>query len=163
MSADRPPEEAAWVHGHAHEPNPLPPEGDGDFVARLPGGEEAAVTLARLAELPQYEVGGCLIVSTGHGASGPFTFGGVRLVDLLAHVLAPGAAWQRVDVVSADGFGARLLPEHLADEAAGPILLALRRDGAPLTRAGGLVRLIAPGERDDALRQVKWVARIEIA
>jgi hypothetical protein len=29
-----------------------------------------------------------------------------------------------------------------------------------LTRAQGLVRLIVPHERDDALRQVKWVTRI---
>jgi len=35
-------------------------------------------------------------------------------------------------------------------------------DGATLTRAQGLVRLIVPSETDDALRQVKWVGRIEI-
>ena len=163
MAAGHSPEDAASVHGHAHEPNPLPPAGDGGFVVRLRGGEEQAWPVAALARLPQCEVAGCLIVSTGHGTSGPFTFGGVRLVDLLAHVLREGqAGWQRVDVVSADGFGTRLLPEHLAEETAGPILLALRRDGLPLTRAEGLVRLIVPGERDDALRQVKWVARVEI-
>jgi hypothetical protein len=75
--------------------------------------------------------------------------------------------WQHVDVVSADGFGTRLLPAHLAgsdaEAEAPPIVLALRRDGEPLTRAQGLVRLIVPSERDDALRQVKWVARVEIA
>jgi hypothetical protein len=35
-------------------------------------------------------------------------------------------------------------------------------DGTPLTRAQGLVRLIVPSETDDALRQVKWVQRIEV-
>ena len=160
MAAAPPPEEdASWLHGHAHEPNPLPPPGDGAFVVRLPGGEEQVVSPAALAALPQCEVPGCLIVSTGHGASGPFTFGGVRLADLLAQAAGD---WRSVDVVSADGFGTRLLPAHLADEGAGPILLALRCDGAPLTRAGGLVRLIVPSEREDALRQVKWVARVEI-
>jgi hypothetical protein len=35
-------------------------------------------------------------------------------------------------------------------------------DGAALTREQGLVRLIVPSERDDALRQVKWLATITI-
>ena len=83
MAATPPPEEeAGYVHGHAHEPNPLPPPGDGAFVVRLPGGEEQVVAAAALAALPQCEVPGCLIVSTGHGASGPFTFGGVRLAEI---------------------------------------------------------------------------------
>ena len=187
MAADHPPEEAAWVQGHAHDPNPLPPPGDGDFVLRLAGGLEVTWALAALAALPQCEVSGCLIVSTGHGTSGPFTFGGVRLVDLVRLVLheargrqadAAGAGeqagglaaglaagpggWRSVDVVSADGFGTRLLPAHLAETGEPPILLALRREGQMLTRAQGLVRLVVPGERDDALRQVKWVARVEI-
>jgi hypothetical protein len=42
-------------------------------------------------------------------------------------------------------------------------LLATARDGIPLTRADGLVRLIDPRETNDALRQVKWVAEIVIA
>lgn len=172
MTAGHSPEEAGWVHGHAHEPNPLPPAGEGDFVVRTPAGEEVPFTAAALARLPYSEVAGCRIVSTGHGASGPFTFGGVRLDVLLAHVLgyaggqasgqAAGLArWQRVDVISADGFGTRLAAADLASGR--PALLAWRRDGQPLTRAEGLVRLVVPDERDDALRQVKWVARIEVA
>jgi hypothetical protein len=31
-----------------------------------------------------------------------------------------------------------------------------------MTREQGLVRLIVPSEENDALRQVKWVARIDI-
>jgi hypothetical protein len=42
-------------------------------------------------------------------------------------------------------------------------LLALARDGVPLTREQGLVRLVDPRETDDALRQIKWVAQIVIA
>jgi DMSO/TMAO reductase YedYZ molybdopterin-dependent catalytic subunit len=176
MAAEHPPEDAAWVHGHAHDPNPLPPAGDGSFVVRRPAGEEVDFSVETLAALPQCEVVGCLIVSTGHGTSGPFTFGGVRLADLLAYVLtearaaahtathaAERAAWHWVDVISADGFGTRLFPAHLAETGEPPILLAVRRDGQPLTREQGLTRLIVPSERDDALRQVKWVARIEIA
>lgn len=167
MAARHPPEEAAWVHGHAHDPNLLPPEGDGHFVVHTPSGQEIPFTTASLAQLPYSEVGGCLIVSTGHGTSGPFTFGGVLLAELLAHVLGQAAgqaeglaAWRQVDVISADGFGTRLFPAHLATGE--PILLAYHRDGQPLTRTQGLVRLVVPAERDDALRQVKWIARIEI-
>jgi hypothetical protein len=35
-------------------------------------------------------------------------------------------------------------------------------EGQPLTREQGLVRMIVPSERDDALRQVKWVGKIVI-
>jgi hypothetical protein len=170
MAADHPPAEPAWVHGHAHEPNPLPPPGDGEFILRTPLGEELVFAVAALAALPYAEAAGCLIVSTGHGASGPFTFGGVRLLDLLAHAAGLAgrqaawlAGWRWVDVISTDGFGTRLTPEDLAAAGERPIVLAWRRDGLLLTRAQGLVRLVVPTEHDDALRQVKWVARIEIA
>ena len=43
-----------------------------------------------------------------------------------------------------------------------PILLAHIVNGAAMTRAQGLVRLIVPSEIDDALRQVKWVVRVEL-
>lgn len=163
MAADHPLHEADWVHGHPHEPNPLAPAGDSGFVVITSEGVEVATSLSDLTALPGTEVAGCLIVSTGHGTSGPFTFGGALLVDLLAHLvdkLAGQSAWRHIDIVSADGFGTRLTPADLSGAA--PILLAWRRDGQPLTRAQGLVRLIVPSERDDALRQVKWVARIEI-
>lgn len=159
--------EPDWVHGHAHEPNLYAPPGDGSFAVHLPGGRSEQVTVADLQRMPYTEAHRCLIVSTGHGASGPFTFGGVRLADCLSQFL-PGAAWRHVDhidIVSADGFGARILPSDLAGNPANsatnqPILLAYTVDGMPLTRARGLVRLIAPAETDDALRQVKWVSRI---
>ena len=153
--------EPAWVHGHAHEPNPTPPSGDGSLVVVTPDGQRARWSVAELAALPCTRVDNCRIVSTGHGASGPFTFGGVRLVDLLAAVLPTAASWHSVDIVSVDGFGVRLATTDLANAAAErPYLLAYQRDDAPLTRAQGLVRLIAPDEIDDALRQVKWVAQI---
>ena len=65
-------------------------------------------------------------------------------------------------MVSADGFGNRVLARELPQPPARPILLATHIDGQPLTRQAGLVRLIVPNETDDALRQVKWVARIEV-
>lgn len=152
----------AWVHRHPHEPNPHAPPGDGTFHLVLPGGA-LAVSLQRLQAYPPFEVGDCSIVSTGHGASGPFRFGGVRLLDLLRAELARGAGWDAVDVVSADGFGARLARAALEQApAARPPLLATWIDGAPLTRAQGLVRLIVPTETGDALQQVKWVGRIVV-
>ena len=163
MSHDHANVEPTWVHGHSHDPNPHPPPGDATirFVA---GAQEQPLTVAFLRTLPHIEVADCFIVSTGHGRSGPFTFGGVALQVLLAKLLPAGFAWQHVDVVSGDGFGARLTPAEVLAAADGrPVLLADRLEGAPLTRAAGLVRLIAPGEIDDALKQVKWIARIEVA
>ena len=78
--------EPAWLHGHAHEPNLQPPAGDGDFVVSAPSGRQV-VSLADLQALPYIAVADCLIVSTGHGTSGPFAFGGVRLSDLIDSVL----------------------------------------------------------------------------
>ena len=80
--------EPAWVHGHPHEPNLQTPGGDGDFVVLLPGGARQTFSLGDLKALPFTTVADCLIVSTGHGASGPFTFGGARLRDLLNWVLS---------------------------------------------------------------------------
>lgn len=156
-------DEPSWVHGHPHEPNPVPPGDDTSFVLHLPGGEARRMTVDALRHMPYCEVGDCYIVSTGHGASGPFTFGGVRLADLLASVLPTLPAWQHVDVVSADGFGVRLTPSDLqATAAERPILLAYTLDGLPLSRVRGLVRLIVPAEVDDALQQVKWVSHIDV-
>lgn len=152
----------AWLHAHAHDPNPAPPSADPALDLILPNGQHHRLTVDDLARLPQQQAAGCYILSTGHAATGPFDFTGVKLDDLLA---AYGAGtWQRADVVSGDGFGTRLNARELAQgEAARPVLLALTRNGAPLTRDQGLVRLIVPDERDDALRQVKWVAQITVA
>jgi DMSO/TMAO reductase YedYZ molybdopterin-dependent catalytic subunit len=155
------PHEPAWVHGHAHEPNPAPPSLDSAFCVQLPGGKIITCDVADLQKLATTTVANCTIVSTGHGTSGPFTFSGVRLRDFLDALLPTDRAWQTIDVISEDGFGTRLTrldilqepPEH-------PTLLTHTLDGEPLTRAKGLVRLIVPTETTDALRQVKWVAQI---
>lgn len=146
---------------HSHEPNLEPPPGTGDFTLVHPAGRAQRVALAELFQLPRCSVSDCYIVSTGHGTSGPFTFGGVRLLDLL-HALVQ-EPWAQVEVLSADGFGTRVLAHELYHpDPAGPIILADTIDGSPLSRAQGLLRLIVPSERDDALRQVKWVATINV-
>ncbi len=151
------------LHPHAHDPNPDPPSVDPTFQLRLPHGDELAVSVASLAELSQTTLTDCYIVSTGHGSSGPFTFTGPTLLACVQHYLAPTQAWSQVEVISADGFGTRVRAAELLDRGnPRPILLALTRNGQPLTRQQGLVRLIVPSETDDALRQVKWVGQINI-
>ena len=154
--------EPAWLHGHPHEPNPRPPTADASFVLQVPQGAPLTVDLPTLQALPCITVSNCYIVSTGHGASGPFAFAGARLLDLLNQFLPVNTPWQTVDVISADGFGTRLTPHDLQETDARPILLAYLLDGQALTRAQGLARLIVPSETDDALRQVKWVKQIEV-
>jgi DMSO/TMAO reductase YedYZ molybdopterin-dependent catalytic subunit len=156
--------EPDWVHGHPHEPNLDTPAGDGSLTVYTPDGRVHLFTVEDLHNLPYTEVHNCYIVSTGHGASGPLVFGGVRLADVLAQVLAADVHWQHVDVMAHDGFGARLTPADLdATTAQHPILLAYTLDSVPLSRKHGLVRLIVPSEVDDALRQVKWISTITIA
>lgn len=155
--------EPDWVHGHSHEPNPTPPDADAQVNVCMRGGPERIFTVEDLYAFPYAEVHNCTIVSTGHGTTGPFTFGGVCLAEIVARALPPGATWAWVDVAGADGFGTRLAPVDL--EIAGnerPVILAYTKNGVPLTRAAGLVRLIVPDAVDDALRQVKWVSRIDI-
>ena len=149
----------AWLHPHSHQPNPAPSATDPTLMLARPDGTLVLITLADLAGLPQQSVPNCMIVSTGHDASGPFHFEGVTLHDLLAaYTVTPN---RYVDVISADNFGTRILVEEIIQGASRPILLATACNGEALTRAQGLVRLIVPHETDDALRQVKWIARLE--
>lgn len=156
-------QEPAWVHGHSHDPNPEPPSGDATIEALLADGRSIRLDIATLRALRYHEICDCYIVSTGHGTSGPFVFGGVTLADLLAHLLPGEDMWQHIDIISGDGFGTRLTPDDLAEAPTGrPPLLAYMLDGAEMTRQAGLVRLVVPAETDDALKQVKWIARLEI-
>jgi DMSO/TMAO reductase YedYZ molybdopterin-dependent catalytic subunit len=85
------------------------------------------------------------------------------LLAFLQNHLPPDQSWTEVEVISADGFGNRVLAEELHQpDPAGPALLAYLLDGQPLTREQGLVRMVVPSEKDDALRQVKWVGRINV-
>jgi hypothetical protein len=156
------------THVHSHEPNPSTPDTPATILVWTPDGAQQALHPAHFAYFPYVEMDGCFIVSTGHGTSGPFTFGGLPLAALVAS-LAQGAAWadswSTLDVIGADGFGSCVRREELgtgSNPVGRLILLATFLDGAPLTRDQGLVRLIVPQETDDALRQVKWVRRIEI-
>lgn len=146
---------------HSHEPNPKPPSTDATFELLLPNGRSQSITVADLQRLPSTSISNCTIVSTGHGTSGPFTFTGVTLLTFITHYCRE--PWAQVEVVSADRFGNRVLAKELYQpDAAGPILLAYGMDGQPLSREQGLVRMIVPSEKDDALRQVKWVGVVRV-
>ncbi|HMN29383.1 MAG TPA: hypothetical protein PKE45_14635, partial [Caldilineaceae bacterium] len=111
-----PDEQPAWLHGHAHEPNPAAPTTTTAFTLAQPAMLPRTLDVADLLALPATTISDCYIVSTGHGTSGPFCFTGVRLCDLLEHLIGQSTPWNQVDVVSADGFGTRILRNELFDE-----------------------------------------------
>lgn len=152
--------ESGWSPPHSHEPNPAPPSADPNFAIHS-AGNASLLTPEVLRSLPQRSVDNCYIVSTGHGTSGPFTFSGVGLLDLVL-LYTDGEWWAAADVLSADGFRTRISRDELTSELDRPIILALSIDGEPMSRYEGLVRLIVPGEESDALRQVKWVSEIQV-
>ncbi len=144
---------------HAHEPNPEPPLNDPSFTLTRPDGKIFTLSPDDLRLLPQTAVSGCYIISTGHGTTGPFEFIGTTLLDLIQAYW--NGKFSDLELISADGFGNRVYAEEIRrPDPAGPMLLAYALNGEAMTRSQGLVRLIVPGERDDALRQVKWIGKI---
>ncbi|MEM7111854.1 MAG: molybdopterin-dependent oxidoreductase [Chloroflexota bacterium] len=151
------------LNPHSHDPNPEPPSADPSFLLTMPNGRSHTITINDLHSLPQTTVANHYIVSTGHGTSGPFQFAGVTLLDLLTHYSVDFGHPFSVEVISADGFGNRIQRDELLNpDSAGPMLLCLTLQQQPMTREQGLVRLIVPNEKDDALRQVKWVGKINV-
>ena len=148
---------------HSHEPNPEPPTAVPTITLITPDERQILLTVAMLrGDFTTVTLPNCYIVSTGHGTSGPFAFTGVRLLDVVLRY-AGDDDWSQVEVVSADGFGNRVMAAELYEpDLAGAIVLAYAQDAEPLTRGQGLVRMIVPSEKDDALRQVKWVEVVRI-
>ncbi|MEM7129962.1 MAG: molybdopterin-dependent oxidoreductase [Chloroflexota bacterium] len=156
------------LHPHEHSPNPAPPSSDAFllFINKATADKvelQNQLSPSYLATLPQTELDDCYIVSTGHGTTGPFQFGGPTLSTLLLAQQIEQEGWQSLEIVSGDGFGTRIYAHEVIDETIDrPILLALTINGRPLLRQEGLVRLIVPNEVDDALKQVKWIAEIRV-
>lgn len=148
-----------WTPLHSHEPNPEPPTDDPTFAIIYRGRSES-ITPDFLLTMPQEMVDDCYIVSTGHGTSGPFEFGGVQLKAIIEKFVEP--PWSTVDILSADGFRTRIRHDELERSAERPALLALSKDGEPLSRVEGLVRLIVPHETESALQQVKWISQLRV-
>ncbi len=153
-------QDSEWTPPHTHDPNPHPPSEDPSFRLFVHN-QTFRLTPDDLLGWPQESVADCYIISTGHGTSGPFTFGGVPLLKLIERFIQD--AWTVVDVISADGFQAQLSGEALRQSADRPAILALSIDRRPLSRREGLVRLVVPRERDTALLQVKWVSEIRVS
>jgi hypothetical protein len=152
------------LHPHSHDPNPEPPSADPTIALTLPDGRIQSITSQHLQTLPGFSLEDCYIISTGHGTTGPFTFTGTTLHTLIEEHTPEFPTYDHLEVISGDGFGTRITREELQHPANPnrPILLAWQIDGRPLTRHEGLIRLIVPTETDDALRQVKWIGRINI-
>ena len=145
---------------HSHEPNPEPPSTDASFELVLVNGRRHTITPDILKKQRVTSISDCYIVSTGHGTTGPFTFTGTRLLELIQTYET--SAWMQVEVISNDGFGNRILAKELHSQTDKPILLAYGINGQAMIRQQGLVRLIVPSEKDDALRQVKWIGQIRL-
>lgn len=148
-----------WSPPHYHEPNPKPPTDDPVIKLIFQGATES-IHPEYLLTLTQRTVDDCYIVSTGHGTSGPFKFGGVPLLDIVDRYLTQ--PWSTVEIISADDFRTRISRDELEHIDARPVLLALSKDGESLSRDEGLVRLIVPHEVETALQQVKWISEIRI-
>jgi len=142
---------------HAHSNNTIPPDSDTRLTLVFADASKKMVTLESLKQdypVTRYSY----TYVTDHGVHGPYILTGVTLLDLL--VEAPDD-WSELEVLSADGFGNRLLRSELLDTEK-PAMLYYRSDARMLTRQNGLVRLVVPSETDNALRQVKWVREIRV-
>ena len=125
-------------------------------------GAVRSVSAAELAGMTRREV-----QATSHQVTG--TFAGVPISDLLALVGAPRGDSLRgpalatyVQVEAADGyrvvFALAELDPGFTDRV---VLLADRKDGAPLTARDGPFQLVVPGEKRPA-RWVRQVRRIRV-
>lgn len=145
---------------HSHDPLQDPPGEDASLQVQGPGTGSIYMDVKRLKGLPAIEQPGCFIVSTGHGTSGPFVFTGPTLATLACHCGIQH--YNYVKVSSGDGFFTFLTQREVQVSLLGrSAMLALEKDGQALSRAQGLVRLVVPTERNDALKQVKWISQIE--
>lgn len=146
-----------------HDPNPNPPSRNARFTLSIVNTQTVVITVSDLLELPRTTVHECLIVSTGHGTSGPFTFSGVALRDLVAAYVHGTVEWSHIEVVSGDGFSSRIVKQEIEKtKGEKSILIADSINSRSMTRDEGLVRLIVPEETEDALRQVKWIEMISV-
>lgn len=148
-----------WSPPHSHDPNPTPP-GEDPTLRLYTGSMVVHLTPDDLARFQQTIIAESFIVSTGHGTSGPFTFEGVQLEEII--YCYTKTEWKFVDIISGDDFRTRITHAALHDMGNQPAILALRINGRPMKREEGLVRLIVPNETVDALKQVKWIREIRI-
>ncbi|MFJ2780962.1 MULTISPECIES: molybdopterin-dependent oxidoreductase [unclassified Kitasatospora] len=129
-----------------------------DWRLWVDGPRPYELTLAELAELPQYEAE--LPVSCVEGWSALARWSGVRVADLVARSGAPAGSGVRVTSLEAEGpYRVMEMPAQYVDD---PLtLLALRVNGEVLDADHGYpARIIAPNR--PGVLQTKWVARLEV-
>ncbi|MQS11247.1 molybdopterin-dependent oxidoreductase [Streptomyces kaniharaensis] len=129
-----------------------------DWRLRVDGPRPYQLTLAELAQLPQYEVE--LPISCVEGWSASARWTGVRIADLMERAGAPAGASLRV--TSLEAAGPYRVTEMPPDYCVDPLsLLALRVNGEVLAADHGYpARIIAPNR--PGVLQTKWVERIEV-
>jgi hypothetical protein len=129
---------------------------DWRLTVQWPGGS-TALSRAELAALPQHEAR--LPISCVEGWSAVASWGGVRMVDLLAKVDAPRGAVAVESLERAGIYRTSVLPPgHARDPLT---LLALRINGVDLTLDHGYpCRIIAPTR--PGVLQTKWVHRLAV-
>lgn len=141
---------------------PAPAAGPATIELRGPAGQQRILGLDDLAKLAHREV-----AASAHDVKGQFS--GVALADVLALVGAPAGDALRgpalasyVLVEAADGYRVTFaLAETNAGFTDKLILLADRKDGAPLNAHDGPFQLIVPDEKRPA-RWVRQVTRISV-
>ena len=141
---------------------PLLAQSADSVVLRGASGQRRVVRAAELAAMPRHDVR-----ASAHTVTGNYT--GVALRDLLRLVGAPpsdslrGAALAAYIVV--EGLDGYRVTFSIAEADSGftdrIILLADRKDGAPLSARDGAFQLIVPGEKRPG-RWVRQVTRISL-
>ena len=139
---------------HRHTNNTVVPSGDPGITLHL-GQTRKHLSLEELQRYPATTL--TYSYTTDHGDHGPYELTGTLLSDL---VEAFYSAWTAAEVLSADGFGNRVVRREVGPE--NRVLLCYRANGEPLSREHGLVRLVVPSETDNALRQIKWIRDIYV-
>ncbi len=150
------------LNAHSHDNNTILPDYDCIISLLLPDQTRVLINLERLATSYPQSVIANYRYTTDHGPHGPYRLGGVALSDLIRVECPKHLLWSQAEVVSADGYGNRILAHELNETAADPILLCTHSNDQPVTLKQGLIRLVVPSETDNALRQIKWVQTIRL-
>ena len=143
-----------------HHNNPLPPDDNSDILLICSDAREYSLSPQDLQALPASSLQ-AQYFHTDHGRHGPYNLLGVSLLALIQLKEGVTSPWQSIELISADGFGNRVLRQEL-EISPQDFLLCYQSNGKPLTRENGLVRLVVASEQNSALRQVKWLRLIRV-
>jgi DMSO/TMAO reductase YedYZ molybdopterin-dependent catalytic subunit len=141
-----------------HHNNTTIPETNSDIYLELATKESKLSLEDLMTKYPQSVIEAYTYV-TNHGVHGPYRLEGVSLLDLIPEMFA---AWSSVEVISADGFANTLSKAELL-AAKEPAMLYYLSDGKSLEPKHGPIRLVVPSETNNAIRQIKWVKRIQFS